>query len=401
MTKFNRLKDCVVSNKNVIVRVDLNVPIIDNKITDDTRIKAVIPTLHYLAKNHAKVIIISHFGRPEGKFEKSMSLLQIVDHFQKLLGDIKLNFVDDCIGIKVEQAVSNTKFGEIILLENLRFYKAETTGDLDFARQLASLANLYVNDAFSCSHRSHASITGIPTILKSCAGLLMESELDNLSLNLDNAQKPMIAVVGGAKVSTKIDLLKELIKKAQTIVVAGGMANSFIYALGHNIGKSLCEKDLRDNALEILQLAKKNNCQFILPIDVVVAKNFAENASHQTVDIKDVEDDDIILDLGLQTSKLLAEKLAEHKTILWNGPLGAFELKPFNQGTVVFANEVAKLTTQNKLLSIAGGGDVVSAINSCNLFDKFTYISTAGGAFLEWLEGKKLPGILALEKSTK
>jgi len=401
MTKFNRLKDCVVSNKNVIVRVDLNVPIIDNKITDDTRIKAVIPTLHYLAKNHAKVIVISHFGRPEGKFEKSMSLLQIVDHFQKLLGDIKLNFVDDCIGLKVEQAVSNTKFGEIILLENLRFYKAETAGDLDFARQLASLANLYVNDAFSCSHRAHASITGIPTILKSCAGLLMESELDNLSLNLDSAQKPMIAVVGGAKVSTKIDLLKELIKKAQTIVVAGGMANSFLYALGHNIGKSLCEKDLQDNALEILQLAKKNNCQFILPIDVVVAKNFAENASHRTLDIKDVKDDDIILDLGLQTSKLLAEKLADHKTILWNGPLGAFELKPFNQGTVAFANEVAKLSTQNKLLSIAGGGDVVSAINSCNLFDKFTYISTAGGAFLEWLEGKKLPGILALEKSTK
>jgi len=401
MTKFNRLKDCVVSNKNVIVRVDLNVPIIDNKITDDTRIKAVIPTLHYLAKNRAKVIVISHFGRPEGKFEKSMSLLQIVDHFQKLLGDIKLNFVDDCIGIKVEQAVSNTKFGEIILLENLRFYKAETAGDLDFARQLASLANLYVNDAFSCSHRAHASITGIPTILKSCAGLLMESELDNLSLNLDSAQKPMIAVVGGAKVSTKIDLLKELIKKAQTIVVAGGMANSFLYALGHNIGKSLCEKDLRDNALEILQLAKKHNCQFILPIDVVVAKNFTENASHRTIDIKDVEDDDIILDLGLQTSKLLAEKLAEHKTILWNGPLGAFELKPFNQGTVAFANEVAKLTILNKLLSIAGGGDVVSAINSCNLFDKFTYISTAGGAFLEWLEGKKLPGILALEKCAK
>jgi phosphoglycerate kinase len=211
----------------------------------------------------------------------------------------------------------------------------------------------------------------------------------------------MIAVVGGAKVSTKIDLLKELIKKAQTIVVAGGMANSFLYALGHNIGKSLCEKDLRDNALEILQLAKKHNCQFILPIDVVVAKNFTENASHRTIDIKDVEDDDIILDLGLQTSKLLAEKLAEHKTILWNGPLGAFELKPFNQGTVAFANEVAKLTILNKLLSIAGGGDVVSAINSCNLFDKFTYISTAGGAFLEWLEGKKLPGILALEKCAK
>ncbi len=401
MEKFNRLKDCVVSNKNVIVRVDLNVPIINNKITDDTRIKAVIPTLNYLANNQAKVIVISHFGRPEGKFEKSMSLIQIIDHLQELLGNIKLHFVDDCIGSKVEQAISNTKFGEIILLENLRFYKAETKGDIDFSRQLASFANLYVNDAFSCSHRSHASITGIPTILKSCAGLLMEKELDNLTLNLDNSQKPMVAVVGGAKVSTKIDLLKELVKKAQTLVVGGGMANSFLYALGHNIGKSLCEKDLRDNALEILQLAKKHNCQFILPNDVVVAKNFVENASHRTVDIKDVEDDDIILDLGLQTSKLLAKILAEHKTVLWNGPLGAFELKPFNLGTIAFANEIAQLTSQKKLLSVAGGGDVVSAINSCNLFDKFTYISTAGGAFLEWLEGKKLPGILALENYSK
>jgi len=401
MAKFNRLKDCVVSNKNVIVRVDLNVPINNNKISDDTRIQAVIPTLQYLVKNQAKVIVISHFGRPEGKFEKSMSLVQIIDHFQKLLGEIKLNFIDDCIGSNVEKAVANTKFGEIILLENLRFYKAETKGDLDFARQLASLANLYVNDAFSCSHRSHASITGIPSILKSCAGLLMENELDNLTLNLDNAKKPMIAVVGGAKVSTKIDLLKELVKKAETLVVAGGMANSFIYALGHNIGKSLCEKDLKETALEILELAKKNNCQFILPVDVVVAKNFIENAAHKTVDIKDIEDDDIILDLGLQTSKLLAKKLAEHKTVLWNGPLGAFEIKPFNAGTIAFANEIAKLTTQSKLLSVAGGGDVVSAINSCNLFNEFTYISTAGGAFLEWLEGKKLPGIIALEESAK
>lgn len=396
MPKFNRLKDCAVTNKNVIVRVDINVPMLDGKIEDDTRIKAVIPTLKYLAQHEAKVIVISHFGRPEGKVDPSMSIQPLVARVQELLGSIKVNFIDDCIGKKVQEAVSATKYGEVIMLENLRFYKQETKNDPEFSRQLASLANLYVNDAFSCSHRAHASITGIPAILKSCAGFLMESELDNLTNLLENAQKPMMALVGGAKVSTKIDLLNSLATQAQSIVVGGGMANSFLYALGKNIGKSLCEKDLKDTALKIIETAKKHNCQIILPIDAVVVKKFEENAPHEIVAADAVKEDDIIVDIGPESIRKFGEELKKHKTLVWNGPLGAFEMKPFNKGTEGFAQVAAQLTKEKKLISIAGGGDVVSALNGCGLVDDFTYISTAGGAFLEWLEGKELPGVAAL-----
>lgn len=401
MTKFNRLKDCVVSNKSVIVRVDFNVPIVDGKIADDTRIKACIPTLKYLLQNNAKVIVISHFGRPEGKFEESQSLQQIVKHLANLLKPYQVNFAEDCVGQKAENAVEKTRYGQLILLENLRFHKSETKNDEAFSSQLASLGNLYVNDAFSCSHRSHASITGISTKLKSCAGLLMENELDNLSNLLENAQKPMMAIVGGAKVSTKIDLLKALVKKAQTIVVGGGMANTFLYAQGHKIGKSLCEKELATNALEIIDLAKKSNCQIILPFEVVVAKKFEKNATNRTITLEQINDDEMILDIGKKSLNKIIEDLALHQTVLWNGPVGAFEIEPFNSGSVALAEAIADLTQRKKIISVAGGGDVVSAINSCNMFDKFTYISTAGGAFLEWLEGKDLPGITALKNSAK
>lgn len=397
MPKFNRLKNCVVTNKNVIVRVDINVPIKNGKIEDDTRIKAVIPTIKYLAENQAKVIVMSHFGRPEGKFEPSMSISQLVNHIQNLLGEIKVHFIDDCIGEKVKKAIENTKYGEVILLENLRFYKQETKNDPEFSRELASFGNLYVNDAFSCSHRSHASITGIPEILKFAAGFLMESELDGLTNHLENAKKPVMAVVGGAKVSTKLDLLDSLSKKAQTIVVGGGMANTFLYALGKNIGKSLCEKDLKDTALKIIEIAKNNGCRIILPSFVVVTKKFEENSPCKTISVDEVEEDDIIVDIGEQTISQLASELENHKTLLWNGPLGAFEIKPFNIGTENFAKTAAKLTSEGKLISVSGGGDSVAAINSIGLADKFTYISTAGGAFLEWLEGKNLPGVAALE----
>jgi phosphoglycerate kinase len=397
MPKFTRLKDCVVTNKNVLVRCDINVPIVNGKIEDDTRIKAIIPTLKYLAQNQAKVILLAHFGRPEGKFEESMSLKQVLNRLQELLTPIKISFIDDCIGEKVQQAVVNTNYGEIIMLENLRFYKQETKNDPEFSRALASLGNLYVNDAFSCSHRSHASITGIPEFLKSCAGFQMEVELDNLTNLLENAKKPMMAVVGGAKVSTKIDLLNSLATKSQAILVGGGMANSFLYALGKNIGKSLCEKDLKDVALKIIATAKQNNCEIILPSDVVVVKEFKANAHYRVASIDDVGDDEIIVDIGTETIKNLNTKLNNFATLVWNGPLGAFEMKPFNRGTEDFANIVAKLTKSGKLISIAGGGDVVSAINGCNLASDFSYISTAGGAFLEWLEGKDLPGVLALQ----
>lgn len=396
MPKFNRLKDCVVTNKNVIVRVDINVPIKNGVIEDDTRIKAVIPTLKYLAENKAKVIVISHFGRPEGKFEPSMSISQLVARVQELLGSIKVKFVDDCIGKKVQDAVATTNYGEVIMLENLRFYKQETKNDGEFSQQLASLGNLYVNDAFSCSHRCHASITGIPAILKSCAGFLMESELDNLTNHLENAKKPIMAVVGGAKISTKLDLLNSLSSKANTIVVGGGMANTFLYALGNNIGKSLCEKELKDTALKIIETAKNNNCQILLPSDFVVAKEFAANAKCRAISINEIQDDEMILDVGVESSKKIADELAKHKTLVWNGPLGAFELQPFNIGTDNFAKIAANLTSTGKLISVSGGGDSVAAINSAGLADKFTYISTAGGAFLEWLEGKDLPGVAAL-----
>jgi phosphoglycerate kinase len=397
MSKFNRLKDCVVTNKNVIVRVDINVPIVNGKIEDDTRIKAIIPTLKYLCENNAKVIVISHFGRPKGKADSSMSIAQLVSRVQELIGNFKVNFVDDCVGDKVKAAVDATNYGEIIMLENLRFYNEETKNDAEFSQKLASLANLYVNDAFSCSHRSHASITGIPAILKSAAGFLMESELDNLSNLLENAKKPMIAVVGGAKVSTKLDLLNSLVVKAQAIVVGGGMANTFLYALGKNIGASLCEKELKETALNILNLAKANNCEIILPKDVVVVKEFKAGAVNKTILVDEVADDDIIVDIGENSVLSLVEKLKNFQTLVWNGPLGAFEIKPFNLGTENFAKAVAALTESEKLISVAGGGDVVSALNGCNLSDKFTYISTAGGAFLEWLEGKDLPGVAALK----
>jgi len=396
MPKFNRLKDCVVTNKNVIVRVDINVPVIDGKIEDDTRIRAVIPTLKYLVEQKAKVIVISHFGRPEGKIEPSMSIKQLVARVQELLGSVKVNFVDDCIGEKVKKAVEATNYGEVIMLENLRFYKQETKNDPEFSRELASLANLYVNDAFSCSHRAHASITGIPAILKSCAGFQMEAELDNLNKIFSGNAKGLMAVVGGAKVSTKLDLINSLSVKAQSVVVGGGMANTFLYALGKNIGKSLCEKELKETALTIIETAKKNGCKIILPQDVVVTKKLEQNAKCQIVSADEVKDDDIIVDIGPLSISSLTTDLQNHQTLVWNGPLGAFEFKPFNIGTESFARAAAGLTHAKKLISVSGGGDSVSALNSSGLIDEFTYNSTAGGAFMEWLEGKELPGVAAL-----
>lgn len=395
---FNRLKDCVVTNKNVILRVDINVPMKNGKIEDDTRIKAVIPTIQYLVKNKAKVILISHFGRPEGQVVPEMSLKPLVKRIEELSG-VKINFASDCVGEEAQKAVASTNYGEVVLLENLRFHKAETKGDDKFAADLASLGNLYVNDAFSCCHRAHASITGISQKLKSAAGFLLEAELDNLQNLVANPAKPLIAIVGGSKVSTKIDLINSLIKKADAVVIAGGMANTFLFAQGYNVGKSLCEKELKDLALEILANAKKQNCEIILPFDVRVCKELKDGVAARNVALSQVEDDDIIADIGQESAENLAVKLANFKTLVWNGPLGAFEFKPFDEATNLIASSVANLTKEQKLISVAGGGDVVSALNKANLADQFTYISTAGGAFLEWLEGKNLPGVEVLLKN--
>jgi phosphoglycerate kinase len=357
----------------------------------------VIPTIKYLIANQAKVILISHFDRPEGKKVPEMSLKQLVGRIEELLGQ-KIKFVDDCIGEEVAEAVAATNYGEVILLENLRFYKGETKNDPEFSRALASLGNLYINDAFSCSHRAHASIVGVAEILKSCPGLLLENEINNLENLVANPKKPMLAIVGGSKVSTKIDLLNALITKADAIFIAGGMANTFLYALENNVGKSLCEKDLKDLALEILEAAKKNNCQIILPKDVVVCKKLEQGTAVRNIDIADVADDDIIADVGQKTILDLEKQIENLKTIVWNGPLGAFEIKPFDQATTALAKVIASKTKEGKLISVAGGGDIVSALNASGFIDDFSYISTAGGAFLEWLEGKSLPGIKVLNK---
>jgi phosphoglycerate kinase len=396
MIKFNSLLNANIYKQNVLLRVDLNVPVVNKNITDDTRIKAILPTIQYLVKNQAKVILISHFGRPEGVFNQDMSLKLIANYLANMV-DFTVNFAPDCIGEIAQKAVNKTDFGSVLVLENLRFYKEETAGDIDFAKNLASFANVYVNDTFSSSHRAHASITTITQFLPSFAGLLMQYELDNLNNLLQQPKQPMLAIVGGAKVSTKINLLNTLSQKAKAIFIGGGMANTFLFALGYQVGKSLCEKDFCQTAINIIKEAKNNNCEIILPNDVVVAKAFKADAINQNLKINHVSADDLILDIGSETIKNIIQQLNFYKTVVWNGPLGAFELNPFHFGTISLATEIAIQTQKNNLISIAGGGDIVSALNSKNLAEKFTYISTAGGAFLEWLEGKDLPGISALK----
>jgi len=312
---------------------------------------------------------------------------------QELLSEAKINFIEDCIGEKVEQAVEKTNYGEILLLENLRFYQEETENDPDFAQKLSSLANLHINEAFSCCHRAHASIVGVANYIKSCAGFLLQDEIDNLENLLSQPKKPILAIVGGSKISTKIDLLNNLIKKADYIFVAGGMANTFLYALDKNIGKSIFEKDLAPIALEIMANAKKYGSKIILPSDIASSSNLDDISDFKISDINDISDQEIIADIGPKTLKILEEKLNTVKTLIWNGPLGITEIKEFAAGTNNLAKIVAHKTGKGELISVAGGGDIVSALNKANLAEQFTYISTAGGAFLEWLEGKELPGI--------
>ena len=397
---FKKIKDCNVKNKIVFVRADMNISIKNGKIIDDTRIRATIPTVEFLVKNEAKVILTSHLGKAEGKgFQEEFSLKIVLERLKELMPNIHFNYSKDCIGEETKKDIQNTKFGEVILLENLRFHAGEEGNDPEFARQLveASGAEIYVNDAFSTCHRKHASMVGVPALLPAYAGFTLEEELENLTKLVSNPQKPVMVMVGGSKVSTKLSLLQALVKKANYIVVGGGMANTFLLAQGYNVGKSLKEDDLVNDAKALLEDAKKNNCEVILPVDVVVAKEFKENAECKNVKVSDVKDDDIIMDLGAETIKNIENKLNSCKTVIWNGPIGVYEMAPFNKGTDDLAKYIADITEKGKIESVAGGGDILAAINASKVGDKFTYISTAGGAFLKWLEKGILPAVEKIE----
>jgi len=395
MSNFKTIDSERVQGKRVLVRVDLNVPMKNGKVTDATRIERAAPTLKELADKGAKVIVLSHFGRPDGKRVPEMSLKPLVEPLSKALGK-PVAFADDCIGPAAETAVTALKAGEVLLLENLRFHKEEEKNDKGFVDQLAALGDIYVNDAFSAAHRAHASTEGVAHRLPALAGRLMQAELEALGKALGHPKKPVVAIVGGAKVSTKLDLLGNLVGKVDKLIIGGGMANTFLLAQGIKVGKSLAEKDLGKTALEILDKAKAAKCDVLLPVDAVVAGEFKAGAPHEVVEIHACPDDKMILDVGPKSVAVYEEHVKGCATLVWNGPLGAFEIKPFDDGTVALAKTVADLTAQGTLLSVAGGGDTVAALAAAGVEDKFSYVSTAGGAFLEWMEGKTLPGVAAL-----
>ncbi len=394
MNTFKTLDDYNFKGKRVLVRADFNVPVKDGKVTDTTRIDRFAPTAKELAEKGAKVIIISHFGRPKGQKNPEMSLKIVMNDLQKALGSIPVSFVDDCIGEKVDGAVANMKEGEVLLLENLRFYPEEEANDPNFALALTKNADIYVNDAFSVSHRAHASVDGVARLLPNAAGHLMREELEALNKALGAPERPLAAIVAGAKVSTKLDLLSNLITKVNVLVIGGGMANTFLYAKGVNVGASLCEKDMADNAKAIMTKAKEIGSSIVLPDDFVVAAGLEDGANANVT--KEVPADKMILDIGPVSTDAVIAKIKECRTVIWNGPLGAFEYAPFDKSTMKIAKEVADLVQADKLICVAGGGDTVSALKKAGVEDKMTYVSSAGGAFLEWMEGKILPGVKAL-----
>lgn len=397
MSAYRTIDDLDVAGKRALVRVDFNVPMKDGAVTDATRIERALPMIEELSKKGAKVILLSHFGRPGGKREEKDSLRPVARALETLLGR-KVLFADDCVGPAAAAVAAGMKNGDVAVFENTRFHKGEEKNDPDFVRALAANGDLYLNDAFSAAHRAHASTEGLAHVLPAAAGRAMEKELVYLAAALSNPKRPLIAIVGGAKVSTKIELLLNLVGKADMLVVGGGMANTFLFAKGISVGKSLCEPDLAATAREIMDQARTRGCDIILPIDVVVAKEFKENAAHETRAADAVRPDEMVLDLGPETVDLIAEKMEAAKTLVWNGPLGAFETKPFDTATIEAARFAAKRAKSGALVAVAGGGDTVAALAAARVEDDFTYVSTAGGAFLEWLEGKDLPGVAALKK---
>jgi len=393
---FRTISDIDVKGKRVLLRVDLNVPMKQGKVQDKTRIERVIPTIKKLVSAGAKVIIASHFDRPNGKYDPSMSLAPLVDELAAML-EIPVAFAPDCVGAAAIHAVENLRAGQVLLLENLRFHAGEEANDEAFAKELAAFADVFVNDAFSCSHRAHASITGVAKYLPAVAGCLMQAELDALEGALQKPDKPVAAIVGGSKISTKIKLLNNLVGRVEMLIIGGGMANTFLYAKGIDVGKSLCETGMKEMALQIMETAKSKGCEIILPVDAVCAQAFKVGEPCEVVDISAIPANSMMLDVGPQTVIMLYEKLAKAKTILWNGPLGAFETQPFDNSTVMLARMVSALTKQGMVKSIAGGGDTVSALAVAGVTSGMTYVSTAGGAFLEWLEGEELPGVAVLK----
>ena len=381
----------------VLVRADLNVPMQDGKVSDATRIERVAPTLTELAGHGAKVIVLSQFGRPKGAPEEKYSLKPVAEALGAHVG-VAVSFAEDCVGDKAANAAEAMKPGTILVLENTRFHAGEENNDPAFAEALAGIGNVYINDAFSCAHRAHASTEGITHFLPSYAGRAMEAELSALDAALGNPKRPVVAIVGGAKVSTKIALLGNLVKKVDALVIGGGMANTFLAAQGNKVGKSLCEPDLFDTARHIMANARAAKCDIVLPVDVVIASELKAGAATETVSANAVPDDKMILDVGADTLAHLAGRFETASTVVWNGPLGAFEIPPFDRGTTEAARLVAMRSKQGELVSVAGGGDTVAALNEAGVADDFTYVSAAGGAFLEWMEGVELPGVAALSR---
>ena len=383
--------------KRALVRVDFNVPMQDGEISDDTRLRAAVPTIQLLQKLGAKVILISHFDRPKGRRVASMSLEPVVAPLAKLLGE-HVAFADDCVGEVAMRAEGFLKAGGVLLLENLRFHAGEEENDPGFAKQLAALGDIYVDDAFSAAHRAHASTEAIAHLLPAYAGESMRHELSALDRALGHPERPVLGIVGGSKVSSKLDLLRHLVTKLDKLAIGGGMANTFLYAQGHDVGASYCEKDLAETAREIVRLAGRNSCKLFLPLDIVVADQMGAGATARVRGLGEVDDDERILDAGPETVARLKRAMDNSKTLIWNGPLGVFEIPPFDKGTVEAARHAGELAKAGKLVAVAGGGDTVAALNAAGVTDEFTFVSTAGGAFLEWMEGKTLPGVQALDR---
>ena len=394
---FKTLDDADLSGKRALVRVDLNVPMEDGRVTDDTRLQATKPTIDKLRAGGAKVILLAHFDRPKGKVVPSMSLEPIVATLSKVLG-VPVAFADNCVGQHAREAVAALAPGDVLLLENVRFHAGEEANDRQFADALAANGDLYVNDAFSAAHRAHASTEAIARRLPAYAGEQMRLELDALDAALGHPQRPVLGIVGGSKVSTKLELLKHLVTKLDKLAIGGGMANTFLYAQGHDVGASYCEKDLAETAREIIRLAGRNNCKLFLPLDIVVAEKLAPGAPARVRDVGSIDDEERILDAGPETVERLCRAMGNSKTLIWNGPLGVFEMPPFDKGTMTAAKHAAELAKAGNLVAVAGGGDTVAALNAAGVSQDFTFVSTAGGAFLEWMEGKVLPGVAALNQ---